>query len=111
MTELEINKLIHEKVMGEKWIEETALCNCPSCSNPRYTSSWADYGPMVEECMKKGWWNEFITNNTFFFVQDPVCEDIMDSVSLLLDPFRGATAIAEFVLANPEYFEEKEDGR
>ena len=121
MNDLEINKLIHEKVMGKCWhmADRDAFFGkgwnlCIFCKeliqpNPSYTTSWADYGPMLAWAQGELWWDDFITYMTSFFVQEPTVDDIMGSVSMLLNPLRGSIAIAEFVEARPQYFKgEKE---
>ena len=110
MTELQINQLIHEKVMGKCLHHNRKpagmLYACPDCREnglgrdtpvPRYTKNWADYGPMLEECVKKDWWDD--------------CDYYTTKWDDFYNPLRGSTAIAEFMLAHLEYFEEKEDGR
>ena len=77
MTNLEIEKLLHEKVMGLEWKEpKTEEFHCKTCGihkfidyeNPSYTSS--------------RWW----------------------LVKNLLNPLKGSTALAEFVEANQQCF-------
>ena len=113
MTELQINQLIHEKVMGKCWHEdcysehdEDGSCwiVCRKCwsrdisgfANPSYTSSWADYGPMIKECMKKEWWSDFA-----YEWDDRWIGWIRE---YLFNPLNGTTAIAEFVEANQQCF-------
>ena len=128
MTELQINQLIHQKVLGKCWHEweyddvsysvvwETRF-KCRKCgeetwvdygsmpSNPSSTSSWADYGPMLEECMKKEWWREL----AYYMSTDDTTYADYEFKEDILNPLRGSTAIAEFVEANPQYFKgEKE---
>ena len=107
MTELEINQIIHE-AMGKCWHEDDTLTShyrCKHCGaesmfafirNPSYTSSWSDYGPMLEECMKKEWWPDFINFGLIY--------ESKEVIPTLLNPLKGSIAIAEFVVANPEYF-------
>jgi hypothetical protein len=111
VTELQINQLIHEKVMGKCWhnadkrVGDSIIIPlqwfCTKCGDevghegvymsplhPSYTSSWADYGPMLEECMKKEWWNDFAYYSNGDF-----------KISTMLNPLKGSTAMAEFVKA------------
>ena len=106
MTELEINKTIH-KAMGKCWHEyvqqtsngELWACCKAGCTKitgysgrltdyPSYTSSWADYGHMLEWAMKQEWWNKFAFdgNGRYEF-----------RVNTLLNPLRGSTAITKFL--------------
>ena len=100
MTELEINQLLHERVMGECWHEYLhGICiKCGRWSNhggmisanwnPSYTSSWADYGRLLEVAMTKEWWNDFAYYSNGDF-----------KISTMLNPLKGSTAMAEFVKA------------
>ena len=75
--------------------------------NPSYTSSWADYGPMLEEFkLDKERWELFLREQAEKYPVDDEGEwDFPEMVSeLLLNLLRGSIAIAEFVVANPEYF-------
>ena len=119
MTNLEINKLIHEKVMGKCWHDADKRVGdsfiiplqwfCTKCGDevghegvymsplhPSYTSSWADYGPMIKECMKKEWWSDFA-----YEWDDRWIGWIRE---YLFNPLNGTTAIAEFVEANQQCF-------
>lgn len=111
MTELEINKIIHEArgLCWHEWEPQESHWNCcgfATCKkcgvntdreerdyqeqyqNPSHTSSWADYGPMLEWAMKEPWWYDFV-------------EEIYDTPKVMLfhmlNPLRGSTAIAEFL--------------
>ena len=158
MTNLEINRTLHERVMGERWQNVLPQCHCckghiphnghcwfcqapifyetsdrvviteegnganvcsrPNCqtqrqrnvdlygdplgylvakregNSPSYTSSWADYGRLLEVAMTKGWWIKFayeedtdgVTYANYDFKEETV-----------LNPLRGSTAMAEFV--------------
>ena len=98
MTNAEINKLLHERVMGERWVEEMTLCDCPSCRNPSYTSSWEDYGRLLEVAMTKEWWPLFIALQIYDNNYGPEAEDYDGYVPVeMLNPLRGSTAMAEFV--------------
>ena len=124
MTELEINQLLHEKVMGKCWHtylsqrytsqRDEFSAPCIKCKrelywldgedvNPSYTSSWANYGPILEECMMKEWWDVFC-DSLLPKNQRPRIGDERVIPPLMLNPLRGSTAIAEFVEANPKYF-------
>ena len=127
MTELQINQLIHEKVMGKCWhirnrtTEEQCSAHvlwrktdttqpyphleCVKCGmilslneldNPSYASRWEFYGPMIEECMKKEWFSDFA-----YEWDDRWIGWIRE---YLFNPLNGTTAIAEFVVDNPQYF-------
>ena len=106
MTNAEINKLLHERVVGQCW-QEYLHGICIKCGrwsnhggmisanwNPSYTSSWADYGRLLEAAMTKERWREFaytyeseVDSSFGMFV---LRED-------LLNPLRGSTAMAEFI--------------
>ena len=114
MVNSEISKIIHEKVVGECWhrIElrddgNLVRAYCVKCETFGVDDnwvdyfSWADYGPMLEECMKKEWWDDMVH---FTSERTP-------DWTYFLNPLYGSTAIAEFVLAHPKYFEGEEDGR
>ena len=106
MTNLEINQLLHEKVMGKCWHEwiysDTGRlvcnkCGCTPCGwleNPSYTSSWEAYGRLLEVAMMKEWWKEFaydLNTDDFTYADYQFKEDIV------LNTLRGSTALAEFV--------------
>ena len=105
MTELEINKLVHVKIMNLCWHEPINVSRmllkpndklCKKCGNfhslhPSYTSSWADYGPMLEECMKKEWWFEFLNSVNRNWVHQ------YEIIPIIINPLLGSTAIAEFL--------------
>ena len=109
MTELQINQLLHEKVMGKCWhhIElrddgNLVRAYCVKCETFGVDDnwvdyfSWADYGPMLEECMKKEWFSDFA-----YEWDDRWIGWIRE---YLFNPLNGTTAIAEFVVDNPQYF-------
>ena len=123
MTELQINQLIHEKVMGKCWHNADkrvgdSICLilhwfCTKCGDevgyegvympplhPSYTSSWADYGPMLEECMKKEWFDAFLNSGYGVYEEGDNTvglQTIRDIDIYYLNPLRGSTAIAEFL--------------
>lgn len=115
MTELEINQLLHERVMGECWHEYLhGICiKCGRWSNhggmisanwnPSYTSSWADYGRLLEVAMTKEWWIAFTASSFHSYLQDNPGMDGVDIAfwfeAVLLNPLLGSTAMAEFVKA------------
>ena len=99
MTNLEINQLLHERVMGECWHEieprddgNLVRDYCIKCETFGVGSSladytnWPDYGPMLEVAMTKEWWNDFAYYSNGDF-----------KISTILNPLRGSTAMAEFV--------------
>lgn len=104
MTELEINRTIHEEIRGLCW-HEWVLSVCQKChahqrsykqspTRPSYTTKWADYGPMIEWAMKEPWWDEFkIWHATQAFCSYRDKEFIHQSI---LNPFTGSTMIAKF---------------
>ena len=100
MTELQINQLLHERVMGECWHEYLhGICiKCGRWSNhggmisanwnPSYTSSWADYGRLLEMAITKEWWDDVAYGKALWQGF---------KVDTILNPLRGSTAMAEFV--------------
>jgi hypothetical protein len=99
VTDQEINKTIHE-AMGLPWFTpaDKVVYGTPDC--PSYTSNWADYGPLLEWAMKQEWWLDFACSL-----------DIMSDEPTelkLLNPLKGSTALAEFIVANPRYFERRQ---
>lgn len=114
MTELEINQIIQEKAMGGCWheIDDNGYVlasnpmsgKCRHCrglmtkgkpNNPSFTSSWADYGPMLEQTMKKEWWFDFL------FLWHGSRRGHTISIELL-NPLKGSTALAEFLEGRKE---------
>lgn len=103
------DQIIHE-ARGLCWHKATfQMTNCIKCGenvdfqkslNPDY-SKWEYYGPMLEWAMNQEWWERYITILSF--------KSDWKMLDVILNPTRGRDAIAEFVLANPEYFEGKED--
>lgn len=71
-------------------------------NNPSYTSSWADFGPMLEEMMKKEWWDEFAYEKWY---------GVRVTRGDILHPKAGSTAIAEFLKERCKYGERKEEGK
>ena len=89
MTNLEINQLLHERVMELEWYPlpvETGLDWHPLW--PKYTSSWADYGRLLEVAMTKEWWDDVAYGKALWQGF---------KVDTILNPLRGSTAMAEFV--------------
>ena len=64
--------------------------------NPSYASRWEFYGPMLEVCMKKEWWPDFINFGLIY--------ESKEVIPTLLNPLKGSTALAEFVEANQQCF-------
>jgi len=103
MTNLEIDQLLHDRVIGECWhrADKDAFFGpgwslCIFCKeqltvNPSYTSSWADYGRLLEVAMTKEWWFDFLNNIVISWVHQ------YEVLSIVLNPHRGSTAMAEFV--------------
>ena len=108
MTNFEINQTIHE-VMGKCWHDADKRVGdsfiiplqwfCTKCGDevghegvymsplhPSYTTSWADYGPMLEWAMKQEWGRKLLEGYA-----------LNGCVEILLNPLRGSTAIAEFL--------------
>lgn len=127
MTELEINQIIHE-AMGKCWhdFDPHALLSlknrywCSKCDsydypNPSYTTSWADYGPMLEWTMEQEWWPRLVIEKMRGSVYK-VIKKLDDEPWLnyyvpqqYLNPLRGSTAIAEFLKERCKYGERKEE--
>ena len=117
MTNLEINQLLHERVVGECWHDADKRVGdsvhiplqwfCTKCGDevgyegvympplhPSYTSSWEAYGRLLEVAMMKEWWKEFaydLNTDDFTYADYQFKEDIV------LNTLRGSTALAEFV--------------
>lgn len=110
MTQLEIRQIIHEARelcwhdwdtnrdnLGISLVPRCKKCKADSkwCENPSYTSSWADFGPMLDWAMKEEWWPDFISEygikDTDFHIARCFLND------KYLNPLRGSTAIAEFL--------------
>ena len=111
MTNLEINQLLHERVVGECWHDADKRVGdsvhiplqwfCTKCGDevgyegvympplhPSYTSSWADYGRLLEVAMTKEWWDDVAYGKALWQGF---------KVDTILNPLRGSTAMAEFV--------------
>ena len=120
MTNQEINQIIHE-ARGLCWHDKrygNHVCmKCHAVDWPiyhSYTSSWADYGPMLE-------WFKSDTERFAKFIawlvdfdrdEIPVKEKMVYAtvditVRFMTNPLRGSTAIAEFIVANPQLFGRK----
>ena len=126
MTNLEINQLLHERVLGLCWHEWEyydasysvvweAGFNCRKCGeevwvdygtmplDPSYTSSWADYGRLLEKFKTLDCFGDFIDwliesdelNNLPLDNALIVVFDIL--TCLKCDDRHGARIIAEFV--------------
>lgn len=107
MTELEINKTLHEAqwkcwhegVHTSKDEEGYVWIVCSKCAikdiiellNPSYTSNWSAYGHLLEWAMKQEWWEAFV------YVKLPYHAAIMTLRNDLFDPLTGSTAIAKFI--------------
>lgn len=105
-----INKVIHE-ARGLCWHEvvavEPGVLGCTKCQekgwgldelskvNPSYTTSWADYGPMITGwAWNQKWWGAFVrylTNG----------HSTVDIPFWMLDCGRGSVALSQFI-----FFEE-----
>lgn len=125
-TELEINRLLHEKVMGKCWHEWYKVIPPPSddfecpyyacmcgeiyndtTDNPSYTSSWTDYGPMLEVAARQEWWGWFLNWQVLKEDKNKCLMWIGLINQTLLNPLRGSTAIARFITEHKEYFKEE----
>ena len=126
MTELQINQLIHERVMGKCWHDADKRVGdsfiiplqwfCTKCGDevghegvymsplhPSYTSSWADYGRLLEKFKTLDCFGDFIDwliesdelNNLPLDNALIVVFDIL--TCLKCDDRHGARIIAEFV--------------
>lgn len=89
MTNLEIDQLLHERVMEEKWSDGRT-----KYLNPSYTSDWLAYGRLLEVAMTKEWWKEFLIRHNEYY---PFSMEPNFVFYVLLNPLRGSTAMAEFV--------------
>ena len=119
MTELEINKTIHE-ARRLCWHEWTASIEwgspiCRKCDktklfspNPSYTSSWSDYGQALEWAMKQEWWEDFLywSYEQINMIWDGDDEYPFVFPTEYLNPLRGSNALAEFIVEHPEYFKD-----
>lgn len=87
MTELEINRFIHEK-MGFCWHNPLQPYHNDLCftKDKNYTSSWSAYGPLLAWAKIQPWWKRFA-------YASPDSDWIRDT---LLSPLNGSIAIVEF---------------
>jgi len=109
MTDLELNKFLHEKVMGECWHEgitwnENGYGTCSKCgvgeinggwpSNPvlylpSYTTNPADYWRLLQKVKSDEKFDYYMTR----LFSEIGCRGVVDTIS---DMRRGCDAIAEF---------------
>ena len=104
MTQIEVNKIITEKVLGKCW----HIRSCDAClkcgvqlfvpdgktekgvrrfkivGNPDF-SQWSDYGPLLEKIQGEEWWENFRWITAYADTTNPT---------------RGSLALAEFVVAH-----------
>ena len=100
LTNEELDKLIHEKIMGKCWHEGENVGWCSKCKerwmkayqkNPSYTTSWADYGKLLEKIRNSTKWS------SFKYGSEELCrQDMSEFVDKLVDPRRGCEAIASY---------------
>ena len=124
MTELEINKIIHEKLMRKCWHEFVMensqnsagitvwIQQCNKCvwhkyawttsTNPSYTSSWADYGKALERFKAHELFGDFLE---WFIKENKLNEIPLDNALMIFfdvmtclkcDTTHGAGIIAEY---------------
>jgi hypothetical protein len=102
MTDAELNKLLHEKVMGKKW-KDIPNWQMAISQNPSYTTNPAEYWELLQEVSKKPYWkvgyywSNFIQRllnpgNTY---DDWIKPEKMIR-TILLDMPKGCSAILEF---------------
>ena len=124
MTQIEVNKIITEKVLGKCWHEwhhigmKAQPLNylmgytnvCSKCNkqatkrvNPDF-SKWADYGPLLEKIQGEEWWEDiaYYTHRGTGYGEGDYERFNED----LLNPARGSLALAEFVIGHSKLFEE-----
>lgn len=111
-----LDHLIHEQVMGECWHEtgdyyfkdpdsdfwsgirkRCKKCSSTSIYNPKYCTSWEDYGRLLEKVKKHKEWDDFKMRyvERLELLQDEL--DIMfDFVDIITDKRKGCEAIAEY---------------
>ena len=113
MTDAELNKLLHEKVMGKCWHEWSAyesgtfLEKCGKCGEtvlmgktlpvPSYTTNPAEYWELLMWCKGQENWDEFLITITIDkqWSQGSVY-GIIYALNILLDMSKGCSAILEF---------------
>jgi len=110
MTDDQINRMIHEQIMGEvwhyfevddeipRWRKGQPICKIcgeaqgPYAFNPDYCRDWSAYGKVLEKLEIRSDWEQFLI----------YCGTINGGTSLwrfayiLLNPRRGCEAIIEF---------------
>ena len=116
MTDEDINKFLHEKIMGECWHDKPVraaytgvnIVVCPKCDkrfsiltknhHPSYATSWADYGKLLEKVRQHADWEYFVEKLFCYqWLKDgnfATCTH--EAVGILFDPVTGSAAIAEY---------------
>jgi hypothetical protein len=94
MTDEQINKDLHEKVMGKCWHEDL--------KHPDYLNNWYDYGELVKVVMERDEIKYLINDNTipFVIVDHWAGESKKWFRDYMFDSRRGSMAIWEFFCKN-----------
>ena len=104
MTNEEINKTIHE-AMGlcihtyGAYITGECKCTARPCKIPDYTSDWSAFGRAIEWLVRQEWLAWFLnTGNGVYYRRGGYAPDVVEIKVDLLDPLKGSTAIANFIV-------------
>ena len=102
LTNEELDKLIHEKIMGECWHEGVSRCRkCGAAEtigkraqNPSYTTNPADYWRLLEKIKRNCLFNKFTWNISRKVTGRRGCYNT--AFEVLLDTRKGCEAIASY---------------
>jgi hypothetical protein len=112
MNDLELNKKLQEKFFGcwhegYTFYQYEGFNKCDKCGSPRpffnpsFTTSWSDYGRLLEKVMEEKKYHDFIRflaygDGIIGAVYTHDIYNVKTAVDIITDKQKGSRAIAEF---------------